>query len=327
MSLGVPFGRFRLIKRLGGGGFSEVFLARDTAHPDARLQAIKRIHPTLSDDAEAVRVLLREAQLVAQLAHPFLVELYGMGREDGQVYLALEYVHGATLSEATAQLRQSGRSWPWPHAVRIASWVCEVLHYLHRLQDREGRPLGLMHGDLHPGNVMLAQTGCPKLLDLGLARTRQRWSHRSSAVVALPPEDFRPPERTTESPGDLRSDVYGVGATLLYLLTGASPRAQGPSTVTDVPRALRRALEQSLSSDPGARPANALVLRNLLEDVLDRSDERVGMLELRDLMDALFPGRARLHLDPFVGDEDSTQVTQTPDVGTARIPPRDRRGH
>ncbi|MGA9524612.1 MAG: serine/threonine-protein kinase, partial [Myxococcaceae bacterium] len=224
MARGVSFGRYVIVKRLAVGAMSEVFLAEqtDTAGDD-RWVALKRMRPeALLDEAQA-EAFLREAELLQQLSHPYLVRVRASGREEGLPYIALEYVHGITLEALLAARRRRGEApLPWPAVARIAAHVCECLLYLGGLETLEGTPLGLVHRDIHPGNIMLSQSGCTRLLDFGIARASGRSPDAAPGRIHARLE-YAAPEQLRGMATDERTDVHGLALTVYELLTGTQP--------------------------------------------------------------------------------------------------------
>ena len=130
MAEGVPFGRYLLIKRLAAGGMAELFLAR-AEQGRGRLVALKRMLPTLSQDPAFPQMFLDEARIAAQLAHPYLIQIYEVGAVEGTLFIAMEYVHGLNLSNALDDMQGVGGPFPWQIATRIGIYLCEALQYAH----------------------------------------------------------------------------------------------------------------------------------------------------------------------------------------------------
>ena len=210
---GVPFGRYRIRRKLGRGGMGEVFLA-DQMGPlgPVRPVALKRMLPSLAGDASAVRSFLEEMGTAAQLNHPNIATTYDFGETDGVYFLAMEYVDGCTLDrllEATGPIAPEA-------AVEIALAVLAALELAHA---RRGGPV--VHQDVSPHNVMISRDGQVKLLDFGIARTEaQVLGGRLRAKIA-----YAAPEQLGGAPPDRRFDLYALGVTLYEALTGGRPFA------------------------------------------------------------------------------------------------------
>src|SRR5688572_4374679 len=140
---------------------AEVFLARREGDPLGRAVAVKRILPEYAEHPEILRSLLNEARVVTQLNHPFVVAVQDVGEVDGMMFLAMEFVNGLSFNRVLKRWsnRRRGSDFPWPLACRIAATVCEALQYAHELRDTSGRPVGLIHRDVNPANIMLSFNG------------------------------------------------------------------------------------------------------------------------------------------------------------------------
>ncbi|ATB38130.1 hypothetical protein CYFUS_003561 [Cystobacter fuscus] len=321
---------FVLLKRLAMGAMSEVFLAevKGGVGPD-RLVALKRMRPEVAGDQTWVNQFLDEAHLSTLLHHPFLARLRTFGQQDGLLFLVFDYVHGLTLAQLLETRRAAGQgALPWAHAARIATYVAECLAYLHALRGREGQPLGLVHRDIHPGNVMIADTGAVKLLDFGIARRSGRLTETQPGRVKARLE-YAAPEQLREAPLDAQTDVHGLALTLYELLSGVQPLRRdtpvrtmeavlkevprGLGTVRPaVPEALQRSVTAALAKEPSRRPS-LMELRTSLDLVLRAEAPLVGLPELAELVAPWLPGSGRLAWGQERSREGAT-VTHTADV-------------
>ncbi len=326
---------FVLLKRLALGAMSEVFLAevKGAVGPD-RLVALKRMRPEVAGDEAWIRQFLDEAHLATLLNHPYLARLRSFGQHDGLLFLVFEYVHGLTLTQLLEARRTAGQGpLPWPLAARIASHVAEALGYLHALRGREGQPLGLVHRDLHPGNVMIADTGAVKLLDVGIACREGRLAQTRPGTVKARLE-YAAPEQLRQEPVDGRTDVYGLALTLFELLSGVQPLRWPQATRTleavltevpeglevlrpAVPEGLQRCVTAALSKEPARRPSPR-ELRTALDQALRTAGAPVvGLPELAELVAPWLPGSGRL---PW-SQERAPVDAVTPRTITARTSP------
>ncbi len=307
MADGVPFGPYLIQKRLAAGGMAEVFLARRAADPGRPL-ALKRLLPLFSKDPERAAMFLAEARVAAQVNHPYLVRVNEVGQADGQLYLAMEYVHGVPLTQVLAARAGLGEpGLPWPMATRICCWLLEALQYAHALRGLDGQPLGLVHRDVNPANVMLSFAGEPKLIDFGIAKAKPAW-HKTDPGVVKAKLEYAAPEQYRREPLDARVDVYGAALTLYELLCGANPflrdgpvetveavlhAAPPPLTAPGLPPRLREVIHAALDKEPSRRPQSAQALRRALELALVDAKAPVGVEDVRALLDALFPASSR----------------------------------
>jgi hypothetical protein len=205
-------GRYRLVRRLGGGGMGEVYLARDERLD--RDVALKLLPPALGDDAGARARFQREVRALARLTHPNIIQAYDSGTEDGRPFLVMEFVEGRNLSTL---VQETGRLAPGL-AADCGRQAALALAHAHAR--------GLVHRDVKPSNLLLSADGRVKLLDLGLARFLQDHADpgltREGEGMGTP--DYASPEQFRDArAADPRSDVYALGCTLYHLLSGRVP--------------------------------------------------------------------------------------------------------
>lgn len=261
---------YEVQEKLGRGGMGVVYKARQVNLN--RLVALKMVlHLDHSSD-EARQRFLAEAQAVAQLSHPNIVQIYEFG-DEGLPYLSLEYVSGSLDRQPRDQLR------PHREVAQHIETLARAVHVAHEA--------GIIHGDLKPANVLVAADGTLKISDFGLAKKLDDANPtRSGATQGTPP--YMAPEQTAGKQIDPRTDVYGLGATLYELLAGRPPflghtreetlkqvRNQPPVPIHQiqprVPRDLETICLKCLHKDPAKRYASAL---ELAEDVLRFRDDR-----------------------------------------------------
>ncbi|HEY3357050.1 MAG TPA: serine/threonine-protein kinase [Polyangia bacterium] len=223
--LPLRFGPYLLERRLAVGGMGELFIARRVA-PEGpnggvagRPCVLKRILPELSERPEFVARFHEEAALAVRLRHECILRVLEVGICDERHYLVLEHVDGPDLRRLLSACWRARRRLPVPVAIYIAHQLLGALAYAHDLRDRDGEPLGLIHRDVSPSNVLVARQGDVKLIDFGLAKTR-------AAAVSTRPNvlfgkvGYLSPEQARGYGVDQRSDIYSVGAILHELLTG-----------------------------------------------------------------------------------------------------------
>ncbi|MHC1763360.1 MAG: WD40 repeat domain-containing serine/threonine protein kinase [Verrucomicrobiia bacterium] len=209
-------GDYELIERIATGGMGVVYKARQLSLN--RILALKMISPGRLATEEQVSRFLAEAEAVASLQHPHIVAIHETGQWEGQHYFSMQYVAGQNLADTV-------RTQPMPavRAAEVLKGIAEAVHYAHQRR--------ILHRDLKPSNIILDQAGEPHVTDFGLAK---RLDHSPLATGHSPltltgqvlgSPGFMPPEQATGQPGtvDVRSDVYGLGAILYYVLTGRPP--------------------------------------------------------------------------------------------------------
>jgi serine/threonine protein kinase len=221
------FGPFRLIERIAVGGMAEVFRALESGPGpiDAtQTVVVKRMLPTLVGDREARAMFREEQRIGAFIRHENVVAQLGGGEADGTPYLVLELVAGLDLWRLGRWLTRTGRALDVALAAFVAREVLAGLAALHDARDRGGAPLGVVHRDVSPSNVLLSLHGDVKLADLGIASARaarppaeggSAWSARAKGKLG-----YLAPEQVRGEPLDQRADVFGAAVILAELLLG-----------------------------------------------------------------------------------------------------------
>jgi serine/threonine-protein kinase len=272
------FGRYELLSPLGTGGMAQVFVARQKGPEGVgRLVALKRILPYLLDEPEIVEQFLDEARVSLQLAHANLAVVYDFGRTPGGYYLAMELVKGPSLAAVLARMQAL--------EPRIAGAILvqtlHGLHAAHELCGDDGRPLDLVHRDLSPQNVMIGFDGTVKVLDFGIALTRDKRSQTELGIIKGKPL-YMSPEQAMGEPIDRRSDLFAAGLILYEALTGERPfKRETADTTLDaiieepvhrhprVPRKVWKVLSRALEKDRRQRHSNALELARDIEAAME----------------------------------------------------------
>ncbi len=266
-------GRYAVESRLARGGMASVYLATDT-RLDRRV-AIKVMHPGLAEDPDFVARFNREARASARLSHPDIVAVYDQGEDDGQAFLVMEYVPGATLR---AVLRDRGRLSP-AEALAVMDHVLAALAAAH--------DAGLVHRDVKPENVLVTADGRVKVADFGLARAVAGHTLTAADGALLGSPAYLAPEQVRDGTADARTDVYAAGIMLFELLTGRAPYAgehamaianqrlsedvPPPSSVASgIPSELDALVLAATARDADERPSNAGELHRSLVAVRNR---------------------------------------------------------
>jgi serine/threonine-protein kinase len=213
-------GRYVLHGEIASGGMATVYFGRlQGAAGFTRSVAIKRLHPQFAKDPDFVAMFVDEARLAARIAHPNVVSTLDVVSYADELLLVMEYVHGASLSRLTKVLAQRGERMP-PRIV--ASIVCGVLHGLHAAHEAKGEgglPLGIVHRDVSPQNVMVGTDGIARVLDFGVAKAAGRWqsTQRGQLKGKLA---YMAPEQIATHDVTRKSDVYAAAVILWETLTG-----------------------------------------------------------------------------------------------------------
>jgi len=211
-----------LLRPLGAGGMAETFVAvrRGPARFEQQV-CLKRILPGRAADAAFVELFLDEARLLAKLRNGAIVQVYDFGEADGTYYMALELVDGMDLEVLLNALRRQKKRLPWPLCLYIASQILSALHYAHGVVI-DGQPLGLVHRDISPSNVLLSTQGEVKLTDFGIAKAQGR-QHKTATGHTKGKVAYMSPEQVRGEQLDARSDLFAVGVVLYEMMSGEHP--------------------------------------------------------------------------------------------------------
>ncbi|MEW5854762.1 MAG: serine/threonine-protein kinase [Myxococcota bacterium] len=208
-----------LLEHLASGGMAEVHraVAMGTAG-FSRPVAIKRIAPHLLADPEAVRLLIHEAKLAVTFNHPNVIRVSDLGLENGRYFLAMDYVAGQPLSRVMAHARERDVRLPVPFVLHVVRAALRGLAYVHQKTDYDGAPLGLIHRDVSPQNIMVGYEGAVLLVDFGIARATQRAVLTGDGVLRGKP-GYLSPEVVLGGALTQSADLYAMGVVLHELLT------------------------------------------------------------------------------------------------------------
>ncbi|WP_369414523.1 protein kinase domain-containing protein [Corallococcus soli] len=302
------YGSYQLLKRLATGGMAQIYLARRPGSdaPD-KLLVLKRILPHLSENDEFVRMFLDEARIAARLAHPNVVQIYDLGAEGDTFFIAMEYIHGVDARRLWKRSETSNRPLPVPLVCRILLGASAGLDYAHRKTDAAGRPLGIVHRDVSPQNILVTFEGGVKVVDFGIAKAADQATVTRSGVLKGK-YSYMSPEQASGQRVDCRSDVFALGVVLHELLTGgrlfkrpsdmltlsavAECNVPPPSLVAPrVPADLDPIVLKALAKDPDARYQHAHDLQHALEGWLAAQSQPSGTADLAVYMKELYADR------------------------------------
>ena len=212
--------RYRLLRRLSVSENAELFLAHEGGLGGlARIVIIKRIHPNLSRELSSVDSFLREARILAQLSHPNVVHVHELGEEDGSYFIVFEYLHGVSTHKLARMASAANLAIPIDVAVAIIAQTCRGLHAAHELHGDDGEPLGLVHRDVSPHNLMVTLEGQVKIFDFGIAKTATGLdsTYTGARKGKL---GYMSPEQCLNLDLDRRSDIFSLGTLFWELCTG-----------------------------------------------------------------------------------------------------------
>jgi len=211
---------YEVLARIASGGMAEVFLARVTSEASIeRHVVLKRVLPELATDEQFVTMFLDEARLAAQLRHPNIAQLYDVGRIGSSYFYTMEYIHGATAWLVMERAAALTTPIPLAHVLTIGASVAAALHHAHTRVGSDRKPLGIVHRDVTPANIMVSGEGVVKLLDFGVAKAQGRRQVTKVGTVKGKIAYLSPEQCTVGSAVDGRSDIFSLGIVLYELLT------------------------------------------------------------------------------------------------------------
>jgi serine/threonine protein kinase len=261
------FGRYRLLQRLGEGGMAELYTAvLHGAEGFRRVYVVKRLRPEVARNRAAVEQFIDEAKLGSTLVHSNIVPVFDFGKVDDEYFLAQEYIIGRDLGKVLQRHQdKAGRPLSERIVLYVVHEVLEALAYAHNRTDGAGNPIGLVHRDISPGNVMVTARGEVKLFDFGIVKGEGRVSKTEVGVVKGN-VSFMSPEQARGMAVDARSDLFSLGLVLYYGLTGEQ-LYPGQSTFDQLMRAATGPKTEQLKLITELPPtAAALVARALVVD-------------------------------------------------------------
>ncbi len=297
-------GRYEVLCLLATGGMASVHLARAAGIGGfEKLLVIKRILPHAAKDESFIQMFLDEARIAATLDHANVAHVFDVGSAHGDVFLAMEFLHGHDLRSI---VRRIDGPLPIGPALAIAISMCAGLHYAHDKRGPDGQLLGLVHRDVSPSNVVVTYDGSVKVIDFGIAKATNRLGETMSGALKGKPGYMSPEQCLGDRELDRRSDVFCVGIVLYELTTGTrlfggrgTEFAQlreivevdvaPPSTaVATYPPALERIVLKALRREPNERYQTALELQRDLEAFALAARADVSPSQLAGLMQAKF---------------------------------------
>ncbi len=299
-------GRYELLFMLGQGGMGEVHLARLTgAAGFEKLCIVKTVLPNLMGDQNFIDRFHHEARVLVQLTHSNIAQVHDMGEADGTLYMAIEYVAGVDLSRVQTRVERSQAAMPVPMALYMGQKLNEALGYAHRKVGADGTPLGIVHRDVSPQNMMVSYEGEVKVIDFGLAKSSARSKHTLPSTV-MGKLGYMSPEQALAKPVDHRSDIFSSGIVVWEMLAGRSMYQGGtmsemvaqmavaevPSLSAarpEVPAALEQIVMRALAKEPSARYQRADDFARALNEFAVREGMTTGAEEVGNYVRAMCP--------------------------------------
>jgi serine/threonine-protein kinase len=281
---GFRLDRYELLWPLAEGGMASVWLARlHGKRGFEKLVAVKTILPKFASDPRFQSMFLDEARIAAGIEHTNVTRVLDLGEEHGVLYIAMEFVDGDSLAKLQRVLARAGVPLPVGVVLRVMADASAGLHAAHELRGRDGTPLGIVHRDVSPQNILVSAEGAAKIIDFGVAKARDRVSEETSSGSLKGKIQYMAPEQALGRAVDRRADVWAIGAILYYffsgrkvyeadselatlqLLTSGAPPQPLPMTVHP---AIAEIIHGTLQFDVGQRTPNLDIVRRQLEDAM-----------------------------------------------------------
>lgn len=214
-----PFGKYFLTDRIAVGGMAEIYKAK-TFGVDGfeKTLAIKKILPNFSADKDFVTMLTDEAKLVVNLSHPNIVQIYDLGRVADDYFISMEFIDGINLRELINRGQERNEPLPLDVCLYLASEICKGLDYAHSKRGPDGQPLGIVHRDVSPHNILVTFEGEVKIVDFGIAKAAMNVSQTQLGTLKGK-VTYMSPEQAVGKPIDHHTDIFSCGIVLYEMLT------------------------------------------------------------------------------------------------------------
>lgn len=306
----VRLDEYTLVAKLGQGGMAEIYLAVHHGLSGFRkLVVVKRLLPHMAERGEVVQMFLDEARLAARLNHPHVVATTKIGTSGGHYFLAMDFIDGLPLNRVLVRAQDQSRRLAPEVVAKIVADALAGLHYAHDAIDFDGTPLGVVHRDVSPHNLMVGYDGITKVLDFGIAKASLQ-EHATRTGLIKGKFAYIAPEQATGDDLDRRADIWSVGVVLWEALAGRrlfkgktdvgtlqeTLSKRVPSLLeihTDVPRELAEICDRALQRDPDDRFPSALAMKQALDEWLASRSYRGSHEEVGRVIGELFEGEHR----------------------------------
>jgi serine/threonine protein kinase len=306
---GKTIGRYRLLYPIAAGGMAQVWTAKPEGGGLARTVAIKLVRPEYAADDEYSRMFIDEAMVASSIHHPNVCEIYELGRDGDLLFMVLEWVAGDSLS---GLVQRGAELQPLPDTVaaRIVADACAGLHAAHEAIGPDGQPLGIVHRDVSPPNILVSMHGHVKVSDFGIAKARHQLHSKTRTGEIKGKFAYIPPEQIMGRGVDRRADVYAMGCVLYVATLGLRPFGGGATALgkivqgkyrrpselrTDYAEELEAIVIKALAADPNQRYQTAEEMRIALEQWMLNSSRMVVPADVaRIVRDRMNPERRKL---------------------------------
>jgi serine/threonine protein kinase len=325
---------YQILAKLATGGMAEIFLARGEGVAGVeRYCVLKRILRDRASDVHFVRMFLDEARLAAQLQHPNIAQVYDIGKLGDSYFFTMEYVHGETVRSLLHRAQGLRRKLPVSCVLTIAAGTAAGLHHAHTRLGFDGRPLGIVHRDVSPSNLMVSYEGGVKVVDFGVAKAADR-GHETKSGTVKGKISYLSPEQCKGKRVDRRSDLFSLGICLWEMLTTerlyrrssdfenmhaiVNEVTPAPSSRRDdIPREIDELVLRLLGKTADERLQTADEVVEAIEDVASRTGSVLSTSALGKFMRELFGQRP----EPWLELENQQEPGEAITVTSEPIPP------
>ncbi len=326
-------GKYEVVSRLAMGGMAEIYLARATGIEGFEKHVVlKRILPQFAENETFVRLFLNEARIAATLDHPNIGSVYDIGQTDGAYFFTMEYLHGEDTGHILTELAKRSARIPLEHALAIIVGVASGLHFAHDKRGMDGQPMGIIHRDISPSNVVVTYDGGVKLVDFGIAKVTAHAEFTGTGALKGKIA-YMSPEQCAAQPLDRRSDIFSLGV-LLYEITTQTRLFKGETEVATLnnvrearvpppssrlrgyPPELETIVNKALARLPKDRYATGRELQLAIESFAQKNGLSLSNAQLGEWMEKTL-GRKR---EPWRDAPRSTWSIAVPETTPSAIP-------
>ncbi len=246
---GRRIGKYEILTRLSMGGMAELFLAY-TAGPGGfrKFVAVKQILPDIKKDDQFVKMFLDEARITAAFSHANIGQVFDLGEEEGELYLAMEFISGQNLEQFVKRAKKRDVPIPIGFSARVVRDACLGLHYAHHFTDASGKPAPVVHRDVSPKNVMITYSGDVKMIDFGIAKAKGRLN-RTQVGIVKGTSGYMSPEQVRNETLDGRTDLFAA-AVMLHELVTSSRLFTAPSDAAMMMKIVEGEVQQPRNLNP-----------------------------------------------------------------------------
>jgi serine/threonine protein kinase len=311
------FGKYLILDHLVDGGMAKICRARYLGEQANKVVAIKMVQPQFSNDEAFVRMFQDELNITFGMLHPNIMQVYDYGKTNGQLYTAMEYIHGANLKQYLDRLKEKKVVFPVEISCYIISQVCLGLHYAHTFTDKlTGKPYNIVHRDISPHNIMLTYGGDVKVIDFGIAKANTN-TEATQAGTIKGKLSYLAPEYLDGLELDARYDEFALGITLWELLCSRklfqasndlavlkliqACKITPPSQINpSVPKELDAIVMKALSKDRSQRYENLDQMNRAMVRFLYSQYPDFNASDLKTFADDLFKNEITSDKEKFV---------------------------